>query len=105
VEHVAGAVSGKADKVVYLSFVTNVTPDCDCWSFSDGDINKVTGYIRGGCSPIGMKKNYTTVLDNSSNDLDYIVMSAGKIGHQIKIAPSDLIGLIKCKTSSLIINK
>lgn len=69
------------------------------------DINKVTGYIRGGCSPIGMKKNYTTVLDNSCENLGYIVISAGKIGHQIKIAPSDLIGLIKCKTDSLVMKK
>jgi Cys-tRNA(Pro)/Cys-tRNA(Cys) deacylase len=69
------------------------------------DINKVTGYIRGGCSPIGMKKSYTTVLDNSCENLGYIVISAGKIGHQIKIAPSDLIGLIKCKTDSLVMKK
>jgi len=69
------------------------------------DINKVTGYIRGGCSPIGMKKSYTTVLDDSCKNLDYIIISAGKIGHQIKIAPSDLIGLINCKTDSLIMRK
>ena len=69
------------------------------------DINKVTGYIRGGCSPIGMKKNYTTVLDNSCEKLSYIVISAGKIGHQIKIAPTDLTGLINCKTDSIIMQK
>ncbi len=48
------------------------------------DINKVTGYIRGGCSPIGMKKDYKTVLDISCEALDTIVVSAGKIGHQIE---------------------
>jgi Cys-tRNA(Pro)/Cys-tRNA(Cys) deacylase len=69
------------------------------------DINKVTGYIRGGCSPIGMKKNYTTVLDDSCKNLDYIVISAGKIGYQIKIAPADLIGLIRCKTENIIMRK
>lgn len=66
------------------------------------EINKVTGYIRGGCSPIGMKKNYTTVLESSCSDLEYIVISAGKIGRQIKISPKDLINLIGCKTDNLI---
>lgn len=65
------------------------------------DINKVTGYIRGGCSPIGMKKEYTTVLDNSCRELDTIIVSAGKIGHQIELAPSDLIKLINCKTADI----
>lgn len=69
------------------------------------DINKVTGYIRGGCSPIGMKKNYTTVLDDSCESVDYIIISAGKIGHQIKIAPADLIGLINCKTAGITMQK
>ncbi len=69
------------------------------------DINKVTGYIRGGCSPIGMKKNFTTVLDNSSDKMNFIIISAGKIGHQIKIAPSELVSLIKCKTDGIIVNK
>ena len=63
------------------------------------DINKVTGYIRGGCSPIGMKKEYPTVLDSSCDLLDNIILSAGKIGHQVGLAPDDLIKLIKCKTA------
>lgn len=61
------------------------------------DITKVTGYIRGGCSPIGMKKDYRTVLDSSCEALDHIIISAGKIGHQIMLAPSELIKLIDCK--------
>ncbi len=58
------------------------------------DINKVTGYIRGGCSPIGMKKDYKTVLDSSCKGLDTIIVSAGKLGHQIELSPMDLEGLI-----------
>ncbi|TJX14155.1 Cys-tRNA(Pro) deacylase [Tissierella creatinini] len=58
------------------------------------DINKVTGYIRGGCSPIGMKKKYKTVIDSSCNALDTIIVSAGKIGFQIELAPRDLISVI-----------
>lgn len=65
------------------------------------DINKVTGYIRGGCSPIGMKKDYNTVLDSSWEGLDTIIISAGKIGHQVEISPMDLIRLIHCKTESI----
>jgi len=65
------------------------------------DINKVTGYIRGGCSPIGMKKEYKTVLDSSCKVLNAIIISAGKIGHQIELAPDDLVKLIHCKTESI----
>jgi ybaK/ebsC protein len=62
------------------------------------DINKVTGYIRGGCSPVGMKKQYKTVLDNSCLALTYIIVSAGKIGYQIEISPIDLMKLLSCTT-------
>ena len=55
------------------------------------DINRVTGYIRGGCSPIGMKKAYVTVVDASCESLDTMVVSAGKIGHQVELRPADLL--------------
>ncbi|QQK08870.1 Cys-tRNA(Pro) deacylase [Miniphocaeibacter halophilus] len=55
------------------------------------DIKKITGYIRGGCSPIGMKKLYKTVLDNSAMEFNQIYVSGGKLGAQIKISPRDLI--------------
>ncbi len=67
------------------------------------DINKITGYIRGGCSPIGMKKEYKAVLDSSCNKLDKIIISAGKIGHQIELSPKDLIRLIHCDIESIIV--
>lgn len=65
------------------------------------DMLKITGYIRGGCSPIGMKKAYTTVIDESSVDLDRIIVSGGKIGFQVEINPKDLIRLVNAKTSSI----
>lgn len=68
------------------------------------DINKVTGYIRGGCSPIGMKKEYKTVLDSSCRELDTFIVSAGKIGHQIELAPKDLAGLLHCMIDSISIS-
>jgi Cys-tRNA(Pro)/Cys-tRNA(Cys) deacylase len=69
------------------------------------DINKVTGYIRGGCSPIGMKKEYRTVLDSSCKALGTIILSAGKIGHQIELAPDDLVKLIHCKVESITVKR
>ena len=63
------------------------------------DINKVTGYIRGGCSPIGMKKQFVTVFDKSAENIETIIVSAGKIGYQIELAPKDLIELVGAKTA------
>lgn len=54
------------------------------------DIQKWTGYIRGGCSPIGMKKNYPTYIDQSANKLETIIVSGGKIGIQIELNTTDL---------------
>ena len=65
------------------------------------DINKVTGYIRGGCSPIGMKKQFTTVFDKSAENIETIIVSAGKIGYQIELAPKDLIELVGAKTAEI----
>lgn len=60
------------------------------------DINKITGYIRGGCSPIGMKKQFVTVVDDSAQDKDTIIFSGGRIGSQVEMSPADLSGLIHC---------
>lgn len=61
------------------------------------DLLKTTGYIRGGCSPVGMKKLFPTVIDISASDKDFIYVSGGKIGVQLKIDPDDLISLINGK--------
>ncbi|EOU1648188.1 Cys-tRNA(Pro) deacylase [Clostridium perfringens] len=66
------------------------------------DIMKYTGYIRGGCSPIGMKKNYKTFIHESAEDLDFIIFSAGKIGHQIKMNPKDLVSVVEGEFAFLI---
>jgi Cys-tRNA(Pro)/Cys-tRNA(Cys) deacylase len=54
------------------------------------DIQKLTGYIRGGCSPVGMKKHYPTFIDSSASQLEHIVVSGGKIGVQIELSVEDL---------------
>ena len=58
------------------------------------DINKYTGYIRGGCSPIGMKKNYPTYIHEEAAFLDNIIVSGGKIGVQIELSVKDLTNII-----------
>ncbi len=59
------------------------------------DINKITGYIRGGCSPVGMKKNYVTVFDITAESFDKIYVSAGKLGFQMEINPKELCALVR----------
>ncbi len=65
------------------------------------DINKITGYIRGGCSPVGMKKNYVTVFDISAESFEKIYVSAGKLGYQMEIAPKALCNLVNGKFQSI----
>ena len=57
------------------------------------DINKVTGYIRGGCSPVGMKKRYPTFVEESAQLWDTVLVSAGRIGAQVELAADDLLAL------------
>jgi Cys-tRNA(Pro)/Cys-tRNA(Cys) deacylase len=59
------------------------------------DIQKWTGYIRGGCSPIGMKKEYKTFIDESSKSLESIIVSGGKIGVQMVLDPVELTDVTK----------
>ena len=66
------------------------------------DINKVTGYIRGGCSPVGMKKLYPTILHESGKNLEKIIVSGGKIGFQIELNPEDLQKTINFKYADII---
>jgi Cys-tRNA(Pro)/Cys-tRNA(Cys) deacylase len=54
----------------------------------------VTGYVRGGCSPIGMKKPFRTVIDSACVLQETIIVSAGRIGHQIELMPDDLAALL-----------
>ncbi len=54
------------------------------------DIQAITGYIRGGCSPIGMKKQFRTVIHESAKELDCIIVSGGRLGSQLELSPFDL---------------
>ena len=66
------------------------------------DINKVTGYVRGGCTPIGMKKQFTTVIHNSAQQLELFYISGGRIGTQIRLSPAELAGSINAKFVDII---
>lgn len=69
------------------------------------DINAVTGYIRGGCSPIGMKKLYKTVVHQSAAQLDRILFSGGRPGAQIEMSPADLAAVIPVLYEDLIVRQ
>lgn len=64
----------------------------------------VTGYVRGGCSPIGMKKPFKTVFDDKIKALDTVIVSAGKIGTQIELSPNDLIAMVKGQIADVVKN-
>ena len=66
------------------------------------DINKVTGYIRGGCSPVGMKKKYPTFFDETCQLYDEIAVSAGARGHQMLVPPEALARLVDAKLVDII---
>lgn len=66
------------------------------------EITELTGYVRGGCSPVGMKKQYHTVFHNSCEEQNTIMVSAGKIGYQVELAPDDLLKLTRGTTADLI---
>lgn len=62
----------------------------------------LTGYVRGGCSPVGMKKQFPTVFHELAEILPTIMVSAGKIGWQIECNPADLLELVGAKTADII---
>ena len=66
------------------------------------DILKLTGYIRGGCSPVGMKKLYKTFIHSSGLELNHIIVSAGKIGLQIELEPNELKAITNAEFIDLI---
>jgi len=61
------------------------------------DLLGLTGYIHGGCSPIGMKKSFSTVIDISAENLETIIVSGGKIGYQVELTLDDLKNLVNFK--------
>ena len=68
------------------------------------EINGLTGYVRGGCSPVGMKKQYPTVFHETAEIVDTIMVSAGKIGYQVELAPDALMELVGASLADITVN-
>lgn len=66
------------------------------------DINNVTGYIRGGCTAIGMKKQYKTTIHTSAETLDTMIVSGGRIGSQIELTPGDLCKVVNGQFADIV---
>ena len=67
------------------------------------DITAVTGYIRGGCSPVGMKKPYPTIFHETALEFETIYISAGKIGAQVEAEPQALLALLRAGTADIVV--
>lgn len=66
------------------------------------ELFSLTGYVHGGCSPIGMKKSFSTVIDESASNFDTIIFSAGKIGYQVEVSLDDLKKIISFRLADII---
>ena len=62
----------------------------------------LTGYVHGGCSPIGMKKQFPTFIHETAAGFDRIFVSAGKVGFQIELSPDDLISVTRCRLTDIV---
>jgi len=92
------------DAELDLKKTAKLTGDKKVEMISVKDLQSVTGYIRGGCSPVGMKKQFPTWIDASAENYTDIVVSAGIRGQQIVIAPRKLVIFIRGNFASLIVN-
>ncbi|MCL2347327.1 MAG: Cys-tRNA(Pro) deacylase [Planctomycetaceae bacterium] len=90
------------DAELNLKKTAKISGNKNCEMIPMKDLLAITGYIRGACSPIGMKKHFPTWLHESCLLCEVIYVSAGQRGLQIRIAPADLIPLIKAEVVSLI---
>ena len=95
-------------------FNINGSAEIDLVIYREGSVEKsiemihqkellpLTGYIHGGCSPIGMKKKFTTVIDETAQLFDFIFVSAGRVGFQVKINPLELQNYVDAQFIDLI---
>lgn len=84
----------QGDKEVNLKSAAKVSGNKSAELIPMKELLPTTGYIRGGCTPIGMKKRFPTYIDNSALQFDYIYISAGVRGLQLKLSPKELIPFI-----------
>ena len=124
-EEIAGVLGEPAEKVfktlvtqgktgAYYVFVVPVVEELDLKKAAKAageksiamikqkDLLGLTGYVHGGCSPIGMKKQFPTFIHETATGYDKVFVSAGKVGFQIELAPADLIKVANIKTADLV---
>jgi Cys-tRNA(Pro)/Cys-tRNA(Cys) deacylase len=89
------------DKEVNLKLAAKVSGNKSCDMILMKELLPTTGYIRGACSPIGMKKHFPTYIHNTCLDFEHIYVSAGQRGLQIKINPNDLIKEVRAEVCTL----
>ena len=90
--HIVCVVPG--DKEVDLKALAKASGNKKVEMIAMKDLLSVTGYIRGGCSPIGMKKRFPTYFHSTAINYDHIYVSAGVRGLQLELSPADLIGFV-----------
>lgn len=90
------------DAEVNLKLAAKVSGNKSAEMIHMKELLSTTGYIRGGCSPIGMKKPFPTFIHTSCMDFDYVYISAGMRGLQIKVAPGDLVRYVEAMVTDLI---
>ncbi len=66
------------------------------------DLLPLTGYVHGGCSPVGMKKQFPTFIHETAKELDKMFVSAGKVGFQVELNPEDLLTVVRCSYADLV---
>ena len=91
-----------ADEGLDLKKAAVVSGNKNCDLIPMKDLLPVTGYIRGACSPVGMRKHFPTYIHSSCTSFPHIFVSAGQRGLQLKIAPSDLINLSRAISAQLL---
>ena len=69
------------------------------------DLTKITGYVRGGCSPLGMKKQFPTVIDSTATSFDEIYISGGRIGTTIKLNPNELAKVVNAQFHAILMHE
>lgn len=124
-EEIAGVLGEPAEKVfktlvtqgktgAYYVFVVPVVEELDLKKAAKAageksiamikqkDLLGLTGYVHGGCSPIGMKKQFPTFIHETATSYDKVFVSAGKVGFQIELSPADLIKVANIKPADLV---
>ena len=97
--HIVAVIPGNME--VDLKALAKVSGNKKVEMIAMKDLLQVTGYIRGGCSPIGMKKRFPTYFHTTALDQDVIYVSAGGRGLQIEISPQDLIYFVQAKVADI----